>query len=121
MPSRHLLCISLSPLKIIHMSFSRIVRNQLSALKRSAFLLNFRDEDIFMVSYPKSGSTWLRMTVGNYMSNNVADFNNLQQLIPDIQMWKGSKYFKEKEGLRIAKTHDPYKSDFKRVIYLARD
>jgi len=42
-------------------------------------------DDVFLVGYPKSGNTWLRFLVGNYLTNNQYDFINNCEVIPGIQ------------------------------------
>ena len=41
-------------------------------------------DDIFLVSYPKSGNTWTRFLIANlvYPEKN-PDFSNINQLLPD--------------------------------------
>ena len=41
-------------------------------------------DDVFIVSYPKSGSTWLRFLIGNYLSENQCRFSNVQTFVPDV-------------------------------------
>lgn len=43
-------------------------------------------DDLFLVSYPKSGNTWTRFLVANlvYPERN-PDFSNINDLLPDIE------------------------------------
>jgi hypothetical protein len=76
-------------------------------------------DDIFLVSFPKSGNTWVRFLLGNILTGNQCDFRNLHAIVPDI--------FRNRDdcdGLarpRLMKSHLPYRSQMRRVIYLVRD
>jgi len=76
-------------------------------------------EDIFLVAYPKSGITWLRFLIGNYMSGNECDFSNSHFLIPDIHY--NLEYCRSLKSPRIIKSHMPYTKRYPRVVYLVRD
>lgn len=85
---------------------------------------------IFLVSFPKSGNTWLRFILANLLSNeknNPINFKNLHTLIPDSHIEKHYKVFNEKKYLelpvQIIKSHDQF-IDFynrKRIIYIVRE
>lgn len=78
-------------------------------------------DDIFIVSYPRSGNTWLRFLIGNLLyENDPITFANIEQKIPDI--YQNS----EKELLRIPrprllKSHEYFDPRYKKVIYVVRD
>jgi hypothetical protein len=78
-------------------------------------------DDILLVSYPKSGNTWLRFLVGNMMNpNERITFANVEQKVPDI-------YAQSKLGLkktprpRVIKSHECFDPRYRRVIYVVRD
>jgi hypothetical protein len=77
------------------------------------------DTDIFLVSYPKSGSTWLRFLIGNYLTGNKCDFTNHHILLPDIH--EGLENDGHAIEPRLIKSHFPFTPEYKKVIYLARD
>jgi hypothetical protein len=76
-------------------------------------------DDIFLVSFPKSGNTWVRFLLGNVLTSNQCDFRNLHAIVPDI--------FRNRDDCdslarpRLMKSHLPYTSKMRRVIYLVRD
>ncbi|MDJ0744587.1 MAG: sulfotransferase domain-containing protein [Xenococcaceae cyanobacterium MO_167.B27] len=76
-------------------------------------------DDIFLVSYPKSGNTWLRFLIGNYLTSNKCDFNNSHLIIPDIHFNpEDCNYIKRP---RFIKSHIPFTTKYNKVIYLVRD
>ncbi|NJN86848.1 MAG: sulfotransferase domain-containing protein [Leptolyngbyaceae cyanobacterium SL_7_1] len=76
-------------------------------------------EDIFLVSYPKSGNTWMRFLIGNYLTGNQCDFCNSHLIIPDIHY--NPERISQLRTPRFIKSHHPFNPSFKRVIYTARD
>lgn len=89
-------------------------------------------EDIYLVSYPKSGNTWLRFLIANtlkihYKVQRDVNFFTINEFIPDVHTT--SKFMTiHSEGLygnpespRIIKSHSPYNKYYKRVILLLRD
>lgn len=79
----------------------------------------FFPDDIFLVSYPKSGNTWLRFLIGNAISDNNCDFSNIHQLVPDI--FRNRDVCSTLARPRFMKSHLYFVPDFGRVVYLVRD
>ncbi|WP_255348283.1 sulfotransferase domain-containing protein [Halothece sp. PCC 7418] len=75
-------------------------------------------DDTFLVSYPKSGNTWVRYLIGNYISNNQCNLTNHNLLVPDIHTQKNWDKIKRP---RCIKSHKPFTNQYKKVIYLVRD
>lgn len=80
---------------------------------------HIQENDIFLVSYPKSGNTWLRFLIGNYLSNGHCNFNNSHLIVPDIHF--NPSQINILEGQRFIKSHSPYTRNYQKVIYLVRD
>ena len=82
--------------------------------------------DIYLVSFPKSGSTWLNFIIANInmlMSgqNRRVTFQNIHQYIPDIHDCRFvNKPFLEWPGLNIIKSHSLYNRLYPHVIYIVR-
>jgi hypothetical protein len=76
-------------------------------------------DDVFIVSYPKSGNTWVRFLVGNYLTGNDCTFENCHRITPDLHM--NPEYCSEVERPRFIKSHAPYRSQYPKVVYVVRD
>ena len=84
--------------------------------------------DIYLVSYPKSGNTWLRFMLAAYLTKALdmpyeANWFTVREIIPDVQVDRKvalTNLVKKRYGSRIIKSHSPYKREYKRVILLTR-
>jgi hypothetical protein len=77
-------------------------------------------DDRFLVSYPRSGNTWLRYLVANLLAPD-ADWNetNLQGIVPDMydRTFPQTDYPRP----RYIKSHEPFMEEYPRVLMLYRD
>jgi hypothetical protein len=78
-------------------------------------------DDVFVVSYPRSGNTWTRFLIANLIyRDEPVTFANVEERIPDI-------YTSSKRGLkklsrpRIIKTHEYFDPRYKKLVYIVRD
>jgi hypothetical protein len=79
------------------------------------------DDDIFIVSYPKSGNTWMRFLIGNlFWSDGATDFTNLEQRVPDIYR-NPDKLLQSLPRPRLLKSHECFEPRYRKVIYIVRD
>lgn len=78
------------------------------------------DDDIFLVSYPRSGNTWMRFLLGSLLYEERIDWNNFEEYIPDIYR-NTDKELKKLQRPRVLKSHHPYDKRYNKVIYLVRD
>lgn len=79
-----------------------------------------RPADIFVASYPRSGNTWLRFMLYEILVGESSSFVNVHQLVPDIGQQDRALPLLPHNG-RLIKTHEPYRSEYKKAIYLVRD
>ncbi len=76
--------------------------------------------DVFVASYPRSGSTWLRFLLFETLTRNDAGFDNVNRMIPDVGMHGAATSLLPNQG-RLIKTHEPYRPEYRRAVYVARD
>jgi hypothetical protein len=80
-----------------------------------------RPGDTFLVSYPRSGNTWIRFLVANLVHpRETVSFTNIERLIPDCEA-HSSRYLKRTPAPRIIKSHEYFDHRYKKVIYIVRD
>ncbi len=78
-------------------------------------------DDIFLVSYPKSGNTWTRFLLANlvYPEKN-PDFSNINALLPDVEIMS-KRNLERAHRPRLLKSHQYFDPRYPRVIYVVRD
>lgn len=73
----------------------------------------------FLVSYPRSGNTWLRYLLANLIEPTISwRLTNINDIVPD--MYEVLDWCNSKPGT-IIKSHEPYTATYPKVIYLYRD
>jgi len=77
-------------------------------------------KDVFVASYPRSGSTWLRFLLFEALTRRDAGFDDVNRYIPDVGMHRDAVPLLPSGG-RLIKTHEAYRSDYARAIYIVRD
>lgn len=91
--------------------------------------VNYAADDIYLVSYPKSGNTWLRFLLSNaiklhYQIDREVNFFTIQEIIPGAEASRNIKEygpFGKYDFPRILKSHNSYNPYFLRVVLLVRD
>jgi len=95
----------------------RIMAGQVPAGRR----LNVFPDDIFLVSYPRSGNTWTRFLIGNLIHpEDPVTFANIESRIPEIHLF-ADRVLGRLPRPRILKSHEYFDHRYKRVIYIVRD
>ena len=78
-------------------------------------------DDVFVVSYPRSGNTWTRFLISNLIyQDEPTTFVNIESRIPEIYFNADHK-MRSLERPRILKSHECFQPHYKRVIYIVRD
>ncbi len=78
--------------------------------------------DVFLVSYPRSGNTWMRFLIANLYNEienhfDEIDFFNIHEIVPEIGK---ASIFKFGNFPKIVKTHQEYDKKFNSVILILR-
>lgn len=82
--------------------------------------LTILKDDTFLVSYPRSGNTWVRFLLGSYFYGDKFDFLTRENYIPAI-MGNTNRDLLKAQRPRILKSHSQYCPKYPKVIYLLRD
>jgi hypothetical protein len=78
-------------------------------------------DDIFLVSYPKSGNTWCRFLIANLIyPQQTPNWGNIDKLIPGPEV-ASKRYLQSMARPRIIRSHDPFDPRYRQVIYVVRD
>lgn len=107
------------------------VRRALGALATAGRVLTGRQiagrgvtvfpDDVFLVSYPRSGNTWTRFLLGNLLwQNDPATFLNIESRIPEIY-FNPDRLMRALKRPRLLKSHECFQPHYPRVIYIVRD
>jgi len=78
-------------------------------------------DDVFIVSYPRSGNTWTRFLIANLIYPEEAiTFANIERKIPDV--YKNTRrQLLQTPRPRVLKSHEYFDPRYKKVIYIVRD
>jgi hypothetical protein len=107
------------------------VRRLLDALAQAGRVLTGRQiagrgltvfpDDVFLVSYPRSGNTWIRFLLGNLIHpNDPVTFSNVESRIPEIY-FNRDRFLRHLPRPRMLKSHECFQPHYPRVIYIVRD
>jgi hypothetical protein len=78
-------------------------------------------DDAFLISYPKSGHTWLRFLVASLVSPAEAvTLVDMELRVPSVHGYS-DVWLRKKPRPRILASHECYDPRFKKVVYLVRD
>jgi len=94
-----------------------------SPVRRPVIWLRHRGlhaNDVLLASYPRSGNTWLRFVLGEVLTGKAIDFDNVDDVIPEMK-WhrRGEAVFAG--GGRLIKTHEPWRKEYRQAMYIVRD
>lgn len=84
--------------------------------------VRLRSDDVFVVSYPRSGNSWVRFLFANLMRGPDAgevDFHTLSAYVPELG--RHDDIIARMNGPRVIKSHAMFSREFCNVIYIVRD
>ncbi len=82
--------------------------------------IQIRSDDVFIVSYPRSGNTWVRFLLANLLAPNATiTFRNIDNYVPSI--YKRAASLDVFPGPRYIKSHNPCYEVYPKTIYVYRD
>jgi estrone sulfotransferase len=77
-------------------------------------------DDVFLVSYPKSGNTWMRYLIAHALHPKATiDSTSIDQFVPDVYV--AAKQADRAKRPRFIKTHDTWFNGFPKSVYIVRD
>ena len=79
-----------------------------------------RPSDVFIGSYPRSGSTWLRFILQEILTGEPSRFENVNRKLAFVGRHRNAPPLLP-GSVRLLQTHEPYRSEYKQAIYLVRD
>jgi len=107
------------------MSFLRRTGYRLSktALRPPLIWLRHRGldpADVMIASYPRSGNTWCRFLLGEILTNHTTGFDSIDKAVPQVGLHQVALSLLPLGG-RLIKTHEQYRKEYAKAIYLVRD
>lgn len=101
------------------------LRHRLAKTKLRAPLLWVRHRsvlpsDVFVASYPRSGSTWLIFLLVEILTGQSPQFGFAHRIVPYVGKQRKAPRLLPRAG-RLIRTHETYRAAYKRAIYLVRD
>lgn len=82
--------------------------------------VGLKPQDVFLASYPRSGSTWLRFMLYQILTGEDPRFQSIDRTIPEIDAHRGAPSLLLNGG-RLVKTHEQYRNEYTKAVFLVRD
>lgn len=80
-----------------------------------------RQDDVFIVSYPRSGTYWFRFLIANMLHPQAEiDFSNIRAFVPGVEQ-KNQRQIAQMPSPRFLWSHLAFMPEYSKVIYIVRD
>lgn len=89
-------------------------------VRKAGHGLTVLDDDVFIVSYPKSGNTWVRFILGALIFSERIDWRNMDFIVPDIYRMTDKELLRTRRP-RFLKSHSSYDKRYKKIVYIVRN
>jgi hypothetical protein len=99
-------------------TYAGSVADVVLARKAAGRGLTVYPNDLFLVSYLRSGSTWARFLFGNLLQDETITFANVNKLVPLIYDYPDHVL---RRLPRLIKSHEYFDPRYPRVIHIVRD
>ena len=99
---------------------AKVARSKIRVPLVWSWHVGLKPQDVFQASYPRSGSTWLRFMLFEILCGEEPGFRKIEERLPEIQ-WQRGKAGILANGGRFVKTHEQYRNEYKRAVFLVRD
>ncbi|MBA2312815.1 MAG: sulfotransferase domain-containing protein [Actinobacteria bacterium] len=81
---------------------------------------DLNQEDAFLVSYPRSGTTWLRFLLFEALTNKSPGFGSIKEAVPSLTKHHHAAVVLGQRG-RLIQSHETFSDGDRRIIYAVRD
>lgn len=111
------------PTRLKRATVERLIKSRLLSYQRFTGIAPSRDDDTFIVSFPRSGNTLIRFLIANMLSpDEPITLDNVDEFIPVLpNRAHTASGVRQGDWPRMFKTHDPYFHCFPKSIYIVRD
>ena len=105
---------------------TKTIRHRLTKMQAIKYPLTWvqhrglNPSDVFIASYPRAGSTWLRFMLFEILTGQSADFESVDKTIAGVRNHANAPVLLGENG-RFLQTHEPYRYEYNKAIYLVRD
>ncbi len=95
----------------------RVVHPLVAAVRHRRYA---RSEDRYLVSYPRSGSTWCAFMLADLILGRDPSFQEAHDAVPELPDASRAPAARA-DGGRILRTHEMYRREYDESLYLVRD
>lgn len=91
-----------------------------AAVRWRYFVARLNPEDAFLVSYPRSGTTWLRFLLYEALTGESPEFGHIKKAVASLNKHHEAAKVLGEQG-RLIQSHETYSDGDYRTVYAVRD